>query len=316
MTMTTTSLDQQVDPQQDTVGRVRAFNRFYTRVIGVLKADLAGSPYSLVEARLLYELAQRDHEGAELRRALGLDAGYFSRVLARLKSRGLVRRTPSGTDGRRQVLGLSDAGRAAFDDLDRRQSATVRDMLAPLSAVRRAELTEAMGTIQQALGDRPTPRTIVLRDPRPGDLGWVVSRNGALYAREQGWGLAYEALVARVVADYAARPASQGERGWIAEVEGRPVGAVFCMRDDERTARLRLLLVEPSARGMGIGARLVDECVRFAGLAGYERITLWTVSVLDAARRAYQRAGFTLDDESPFDGFGAPLTAQNWSRTV
>lgn len=296
------------------IGRVRAFNRFYTRVIGVLHAKLAGSSYSLVEARLMFELAQRDHEGAELRRILDLDAGYLSRILGRLESAGLVRREQSDSDARRQVVGLTAGGRTAFDDLERRQIASVEELVAPLSPTQLDELTSAMATIESILGERPAPRTVVLRSPEPGDLGWVVSRNGALYAQEQGWGIKYEALVAKIVAEYAGRPSDSGEAGWIAEVDGRPVGAIFCMKDDERTARLRLLLVDPAARGMGIGERLVDECLRFAGRSGYDRITLWTVSTQHAARRIYERAGFTLDDESPFDGFGTPLTAQNWSR--
>jgi DNA-binding MarR family transcriptional regulator/GNAT superfamily N-acetyltransferase len=320
MTMTTNCSDSprlaaaEADP--DSVAQVRAFNRFYTRVIGVLRSELVGSPYSLVEARLLFELAQRDHEGAELRRALGLDAGYFSRVLGRLDTGGLIRREQSRTDGRRQLVGLTEAGRSAFDDLQRRQVAAIGDMLAPLSAGQRAELTTAMDTIRAMLGERPKRQGFVLRSPEPGELGWVVARNGALYEQEYGWGPKYEALVARVVADYAERQPDEREAGWIAEVAGRPVGAVFCMKDDEHTARLRLLLVEPSARGMGIGERLVEECLRFARRAGYIRITLWTVSVLDSARRIYQRAGFTLDNEEPFDSFGRPLIAQNWSRAL
>lgn len=297
------------------VARVRSFNRFYTRVIGVLQAGLAGSSYSLVEARLLFELAQRDHEGTELRRTLGLDAGYLSRILSRLDTLGLICRQ-SHSDGRRQVIGLTEAGRAAFDDLERGQIASVAELLAPLAPAQRDTLTTAMASIEATLGEGSTPRGFVLRSPEPGDLGWVVSRNGALYAREQGWGIEYEALVARIVADYAGRPADPRESGWIAEVDGRPVGAIFCMRDDEQTARLRLLLVDPSVRGMGIGERLVDECLRFAARSGYNRITLWTVSTQHAARRIYERAGFTLDDESPFDGFGKPLTGQNWSRRL
>ncbi|WP_028932753.1 bifunctional helix-turn-helix transcriptional regulator/GNAT family N-acetyltransferase [Pseudonocardia spinosispora] len=297
-----------------TVARVRAFNRFYTRVIGVLHAKLVGSSYSLVEARLMFELAGRDHEGAELRRLLDLDAGYLSRILGKLESAGLVRRTQSPSDARRQVIGLTAEGRTAFDDLERRQIASVEELVAPLSPSQCDELTSAMTAIESALGTRPAPHTVVLRSPEPGDLGWVISRNGALYAREQGWGISYEALVATIVAEYASRPSDPREAGWIAEVDGRRVGAIFCMKDDDRTARLRLLLVDPAARGMGIGERLVGECLRFAGRSGYERITLWTVSTQHAARRIYERAGFTLDDESPFDGFGMPLTAQNWSR--
>ena len=299
-----------------TVARVRAFNRFYTRVIGVLHAKLVGSPFSLAEARLLFELAQRDHEGSELRRILELDAGYLSRILSRLESAGLVQRQQSPADGRRQVLGLTGAGRAAFDDLDQRQASSVNELLASLSPAQLDSLTSAMATIESIIGEPATPRSFVLRSLEPGDLGWVVARNGALYAQEQGWGREYEALVARIIADYASRPADPGEAGWIAELAGQSVGAIFCMREDERTARLRLLLVEPSARGMSIGERLVEQCLRFATRSGYHRITLWTVSTQASARRIYQRAGFTVDDETPFDGFGKSLTAQNWSRSL
>jgi DNA-binding MarR family transcriptional regulator/RimJ/RimL family protein N-acetyltransferase len=307
------------------IEQVRAFNRFYTRVIGVLRDRLVGSPYSLVEARLLYELAHHTDgvEGARLRRVLDLDAGYLSRILARLEAGGLVQRSPDRTDGRRQIIGLTEAGRAEFSTLDRRQNEALHELLAPLSAERRGSVIAAMRIVRQALGDqtddRPDRRTVVLRGLQPGDLGWVVARNGALYAREYGWGTAYEALVARVVADYAGREHAGREAGWIAEVDGEKVGAVFCMRsdsDDEHTARLRLLLVEPGARGLGVGGSLVHECLSFAEQAGYQRITLWTVSLLDAARRVYQRAGFTLDDEAPFAGFGQPVVAQNWSRTL
>ena len=319
-------------PESRVVEQVRAFNRFYTRVIGVLQDRLVGSPYSLVEARLLHELAHHADgvEGARLRRLLDLDAGYLSRILARLESGGLVQRSPDRTDGRRQIIGLTEAGRAEFSTLDRRQNEALHELLAPLSAERRGSLVAAMRIVRQALGDqpgdqpgnrpdRPDRPTVVLRGLQPGDLGWVVARNGALYAREYGWGTPYEALVARVVADYAGREHAGREAGWIAEVDGEKVGAVFCMRsdpDDERTARLRLLLVEPGARGLGVGGCLVRECLSFAEQAGYQRITLWTVSLLDAARRVYQRAGFTLDDEASFTGFGEPVVAQNWSRAL
>jgi DNA-binding MarR family transcriptional regulator/GNAT superfamily N-acetyltransferase len=297
----------------DQVAQVRAFNRFYTRVIGVLNAGLAGSPYPLVEARVLYELAgNAPMDGAELRRALELDTGYLSRVLGKLESAGLVHREQSAADARRQIVRLTDQGTAAFEDLDERQAAAVRKLLDPLPRPARGALVEAMGTVRAMLGN--TPPTVILRPPRPGDLGWVVSRNGALYAQEYGWNADYEALVARIVADYAARPATGREAGWIAEVGGRAGGAVFCTTENEYTARLRLLHVEPFARGTGLGARLVAECLRFAASAGYRRITLWTVSLLTSARGTYQRAGFTLDDQSPFEAFGHPLTQQNWSR--
>jgi len=322
--------------EQDEVARVRAFNRFYTRSIGVLRDSLVGSPFSLVEARLLYELAHRPAEpvsgaagsgaaagveGAELRRLLDLDAGYFSRVVARLDTAGLVSRQAHPGDARRQLLRLTEAGRRAYDDLDERQAKAVRELLEPLSADRRATLTEAMGTIERTLSAPARPRAVVLRPPEPGDLGWIVARHGALYVRQYGGDPRFEAMVARIVADYAERPDPAREAVWIAEVDGRPAGSIACMTATQNdtqndTAKLRLLLVEPSARGLGVGERLVAECLRFAERVGYRRITLWTTSELAAARRIYQRAGFTLDAEAPFDGFGRGVIGQNWSRRL
>jgi DNA-binding MarR family transcriptional regulator/GNAT superfamily N-acetyltransferase len=308
---------------EDRVAQVRAFNRYYTRVIGVLRAGLLDSPYSLAEVRVLYELAQRVEdgiEGSELRRLLDLDAGYLSRILTRFDSAGLVRRDTYRGDARRQLIRLTEAGRVAFTALDKRQVEAVREMLAPLSPDQRATLTEAMATIERTLTGQAPRRGFVLRAPEPGELGWVVARHGALYAREYGWDASFEALVARIVADYADKHDPAREAAWIAEADGRPAGSVFCVTDADdptgRTARLRLLLVEPTARGMGIGERLVEECLRFAGRAGYSRMTLWTNSVLTAARRIYQRAGFALDEEQPHHGFGKDLVGQNWSRTL
>ncbi|MDT7629419.1 MAG: hypothetical protein QOI50_1349, partial [Pseudonocardiales bacterium] len=272
--------------EQDEVARVRAFNRFYTRSIGVLRDSLVGSPFSLVEARLLYELAHRPAEpvsgaagsgaagsgaagsgaaagveGAELRRLLDLDAGYFSRVVARLDTAGLVSRQAHPGDARRQLLRLTEAGRRAFDDLDERQAKAVRELLEPLSADRRATLTEAMGIIERTLSAPARPRAVVLRPPEPGDLGWIVARHGALYVRQYGGDPRFEAMVARIVADYAERPDPAREAVWIAEVDGRPAGSIACMTATQNdtqngTAKLRLLLVEPSARGLGVGERL------------------------------------------------------------
>jgi DNA-binding MarR family transcriptional regulator/GNAT superfamily N-acetyltransferase len=308
---------------EDRVAQVRAFNRYYTRVIGVLRAGLLDSPYSLAEVRVLYELAQRAEdgiEGSELRRLLDLDPGYLSRILTRFDTGGLVRRDTYRGDARRQLLRLTEAGRVAFAALDKRQAEAVREMLTPLSADQRATLTEAMASIERTLTGQPPRPGFVLRAPEPGELGWVVARHGALYAREYGWDASFEALVARIVADYADKHDPAREAVWIAEVDGRPVGSVFCVTDADdpsgRTAKLRLLLVEPTARGMGIGERLVEECLRFARRAGYSRITLWTNSVLAAARRIYQRAGFTLDEEQPYHGFGHDLVGQNWSRPL
>lgn len=301
----------------DWVVQVREFNRFYTRTIGVLQAGLAGTPYSLTEARVLFEVAQREAvEAAELRRLLDLDAGYLSRILGRFVADGLVIREQSAADARRQVVRRTAAGTAAFAALDAAQAEAVEQLLQPLAAEERDRLVTAMGTIRQTLGHTVRPRGYVLRPPEPGDLGWVVARHGALYAAEYGWDATFEALVARVVADYADHHDPKREAAWIAEVDGEGVGCVFCMAADGSTAKLRLLLVEPSARGMGIGARLVEECLRFARRAGYSRITLWTNDVLADARRIYERAGFHLDEQDPHHSFGHDLVGQNWSRDL
>lgn len=301
----------------ETVTQVRAFNRFYTRVIGLLQAGLVGSPYSLTEARVLYELAQQDEvEVADLRRDLDLDAGYLSRILTRFEADGLAVRTPSAGDARRQVVRLTEAGAAAFAVLDDEQARAIEELLAPLSDEQRARLVAAMGTVRQLLGSPERPRSVVLRPPEPGDLGWVVARHGALYAAEFGWDASFEALVARIVADYAERHDPGREAAWIAEIDGERVGCAFCVAENAATARLRLLLVEPSARGLGVGSRLVEQCLRFARRTGYSRITLWTVDVLAAARRIYEQAGFRLDDQAPQHSFGHDFVSQNWSRDL
>ncbi|MPZ96704.1 MAG: GNAT family N-acetyltransferase [Propionibacteriales bacterium] len=299
------------------VEQVRSFNRFYTRLIGVLTDGLVGTPYSLTEARVLFELAQRGCiDTAELRRLLDLDAGYLSRLLARFVTDGLVRRDQSTTDARRHVLTLTDAGRAAFATLDARQVEAVEQLLEPLSVQQRAELASGMSSIRHALGDPPKPQGYVLRQPEPGDLGWVVARHGALYAAEYGWDSSFEALVARVVADYVDGHDPKRDAAWIAEIDGAPVGSVFCAGADASTAKLRLLLVDPAARGMGIGARLVEECLRFARRVGYSRITLWTNDVLTQARRIYEQAGFHLDTQARHHSFGHDLIGQYWSREL
>jgi len=296
------------------VAEVRSFNRFYTRVIGVLADGLLRTPYSLTEARVIFELAQRDEaEVAVLRRDLGLDAGYLSRMLGRFESDGLVARATAAHDGRRQVVRLTAAGRAVFDTLDARSAADVAALLAPIDAAGQRRLVDAMAGITRVLGPARTPG-LRLREPGAGDLGWVVARHGARYAEEYGWDATFEALVARVVADFAEHRDPARERGWIADLDGDPVGCVFCVRGEEPgTAKLRLLLVEPAARGHGVGTTLVDSCVAFARQAGYRRLTLWTNDVLVAARPLYQRAGFTLDRSEPYHGFGHDLVGEYWS---
>lgn len=302
------------------VTAVREFNRFYTVVLGLLREGLLDTPYSLTEARVIFELARREEaEVAALRGGLDLDAGYLSRILARFEADGLVTRARSPRDARRQVIHLTGAGNDVYARLGALAEEQVRDLLARLGPGRRRELASAMSTIREILGDQPSGQgraTVVLRPPAPGDLGWVVHRNGALYAAEYGWDDSYEALVAGIVAGYAAR-AHEGEPGrpeaaWIAEVDGEPAGAVFCMRKTGTTAQLRLLLVEPWARGMGVGGRLVSECVSFARRAGYAEIVLWTNDVLHAAGRIYQRAGFELTGSQPHHSFGHDLVGQDW----
>jgi DNA-binding MarR family transcriptional regulator/GNAT superfamily N-acetyltransferase len=295
------------------VAAVREFNRFYTNVIGLLREGLLDTPYSLAEARVLFELAREEEaETARLRRWLDIDAGYLSRLLARFEADGLVTRTRSPLDGRRQVIGLTGAGRAVQADLDARSGAQIRALLAGLTPDGRRRLTGAMTSIQEMVGPPPPPAAFVLRPPVPGDLGWVVQRHGALYAAEYGWDASFEALVAQIVAGYAGRDDHRGEGVWIAELGGEPAGCVFCVRKTGTTAQLRLLLVEPRARGLGMGGRLVAECVSFARRAGYREIVLWTNDVLHAARRIYQRAGFQLVSSQPHHAFGHDLVEQDW----
>jgi DNA-binding MarR family transcriptional regulator/ribosomal protein S18 acetylase RimI-like enzyme len=310
--------------QTDAVAEVRAFNRFYTNVMGVLRGSHLDSPYSLTEVRVLYELAHSGPaEGAALRRSLDIDAGYLSRILARFDGEKLTVRERLASDGRRQVIRLTSAGRAGFAELDAKQTEQTAAMLAGLGERDRGRLLEAMRVIREVLpgaggadGAAGRPRAYLLRPPRPGDLGWVVHRHGAVYAAEYGFNETFEHLVARIVADYAGSRDPGREAAWIAEVDGAPAGCVFCMRKDDATAQLRLLLVEPSARGLGMGARLVDECLRFARSAGYERIMLWTQDCLTAARHVYQRAGFELVEDGKHHSFGQDLVEQIWSRSL
>ncbi len=309
------------------VQAVRAFNRFYTSVIGVLHEGLLRTPYTLTEARVVFELAQRgpgEHsEVSELRRALDLDAGYLSRLLARFEADGLVARRPAAGDARKQVVRLTDQGRQVFAMLDARSAEEIRALLQDLPDADLARLLAAMATIRELLEDpalpavaSPRPRTVVLRAPEPGEYGWVVARHGALYAAEYGWDATFEALVARIVADHLTGHDPRREAAWIAELDGRPAGCVFCVARDAATAQLRILLVEPGARGLGIGTRLVGECLRFARDAGYERITLWTNDVLTAARRIYEAAGFELVEQEAHHSFGQDLVGQYWSKTL
>ncbi|MGW7527039.1 bifunctional helix-turn-helix transcriptional regulator/GNAT family N-acetyltransferase [Streptomyces sp. NPDC054783] len=299
-----------------TVQDVRAFNRFYTGVIGALDYGRhLYAPYTLTESRVLYELAQVPHlDAVDLRTLLDLDAGYLSRILNRFEDAGLIERWPSQRDPRRRRVRLTERGREAAALLDERARETVGTMLLAVAPADRPRLAEAMRTIRDILGEDGAPSgEAVLREPRPGDLGWIVQRNAALYAAEYGWNADYEGLVARIVADFAEDHDPHLERVWIAEQAGRPVGCVMCVRDDAPgTARLRLLLVEPETRGHGIGDRLVRAVIDFARGVGYRDLVLWTNDVLGGARRIYQRHGFVLVAEKPHRSFGKDLVGQDW----
>ena len=295
------------------VAAVREFNRFYTNVLGLLREGLLDTPYSLTEGRVIFELARADNaEVAALRTWLDIDRGYLSRILARFEADGLVTRQRSASDGRRQVISLTEHGRSAFRMLDARSAGQISALLSERSQADQRRLTTAMASIREVIEGPPRPPEFVLRAPEPGDLGWVIQVHGAMYASEYGWDATFEALVARVVADYAAGHDPRRERAWIAEAGGRPAGCVFCVRKSDTTAQLRLLLVEPWARGMGIGDSLVTECVAFARGLGYSEMVLWTNDILAAARRIYQRAGFQLVDEEKHHSFGHDLVGQTW----
>ncbi len=300
------------------IAAVREFSRFYTRRLGTLDEGLLDTAYSLTEARVIFELAQaKVTDMATLRRTLELDSGYLSRLLAKFDEAGLTRRELSATDGRRQAIGLTAAGRKVFRTLDARSTGQVGAMLAPLPAAKRQALVGALKTVATLLDPQPPAApTLALRGLRPGDLGWIVQRHGEVYASEYGWEQSFEALVARIVADYLDHHVPGRENAWIAELDGERAGGVFCVRKDDDTAQLRILLVEAWARGHGIGARLVDECVAFAREAGYRRITLWTNDVLGAARRIYQAAGFVLVSEEAHHSFGKDLVGQFWERAL
>jgi DNA-binding MarR family transcriptional regulator/N-acetylglutamate synthase-like GNAT family acetyltransferase len=296
------------------VEAVRRFNRFYTQQIGVLQEKLLRSPFSLAEARVLYELAHHEKITAvELSKKLGLDAGYLSRILRGFQKRRLIDKKPSETDRRQSLLRLTEQGRQAAASLNAASHSEIEAMLSSLSAEEQKRLLAAMRTIEEVLGPRPEHKAAyLLRPHQPGDMGWVVHRHGVLYAQEYGWDERFEALVAEIVARFIQRYDPKRERCWIAEKDGENVGCVFLVKQSPTVARLRLLLVEPKARGLGIGARLVSECVRFARRAGYRKITLWTNSVLHAARHIYEKAGFRLVREEPHHSFGHDLIGETW----
>lgn len=294
---------------------VRRFNRFYTKQIGVLNEGLLESPFSLSEARVIYEIAKRENVTAtELVNELRLDAGYLSRMARDFEQRKLIDKKPSKTDARQSVLSLTARGRKEFEKLDQLSRNQIEGILNDLPPMEQNRLLAAMKTIEEILGAGPKDEkfSYLLRPPQAGDLGWVVQCNGALYAQEYGWDETYEALVAQIVADFVKNYDPKKERCWIAEKDGENAGAVFLVKDSDSVAKLRLLIVDPKARGLGIGKRLVDECTRFARQAGYKKITLWTNSILLAARGIYQKAGYKLVKAENHHSFGQDLVGETW----
>jgi DNA-binding MarR family transcriptional regulator/GNAT superfamily N-acetyltransferase len=295
------------------VEAARRFNRFYTQRIGVLDEGLLDSPFSLTEVRVMYELAHRRGIGAaELARQLGLDKGYLSRILKRFRAKSWLARSVARDDARRHLLTLTAAGHRAFAPLERRSRQQVRTMLSPLAPTQRQRVLDAMRAIERDL-DGHDAAPIMLRGHRPGDVGWVVQRHGEIYAREYDWNEEFEALVADIAAKFIRDLDPDRERCWIAERDGVRLGCIFLVAQDKTTAKLRLLLVEPEARGAGLGKRLIEECITFARGAGYRRIVLWTQSNLDAARHLYTNAGFRKTAEENHRSFGKDLVAETWT---
>src|SRR5215469_11794673 len=300
------------------IASVRAFNRFYTRKLGVLGQHLSKSPFSLSEARVLYELAHHDDLSAkEIGTDLGLDFGYLSRIMQSFEESGLISRNALASDRRQYRLSLTAKGRQAFARLDRNSHDEVASMLAPLSLEDGARLTGAMTTIEDLLEGQGSERApFLLRSHRIGDIGWVISRHGAVYAQEYGWDISFEALVAEIAAQFIKSYDPAREHCWIAEVAGQPVGSIFLVKDSDEVAKLRLLLVEKKARGLGVGRALVDQCVRFARESGYKKITLWTQSILVSARDIYLKAGFERIAAEKHHSFGVDLVGETWEMTL
>jgi DNA-binding MarR family transcriptional regulator/GNAT superfamily N-acetyltransferase len=292
---------------------IRRFNRLYTRRIGVLQRGMLGSPFSLAELRVLYELAHRERPvAADLVRELGLDAGYVSRILRGFERRRLLERRPAAHDGRRSDITLTPAGRRAVGALEERSRAEVAELISGLPAAAQTRLLAAMRTIEELLSGGPGSSTLVLRPHRPGDLGWIVHRHGVLYAEEWGYDERFEGMVAGIAADFVRNFDPRRERCWMAERDGETVGCIALVQRSRTVAQLRLLLVEPSARGLGVGRKLVEECVRFARQAGYRRMTLYTHDTLGAARHLYREAGFRVVHEEPDSTYGRSVVAETW----
>lgn len=304
----------------DRIAAMRQFNRFYTAFVGALDHRQLRSDFSLPELRILYEIAGAADRGgitaAELARRLAMDPGYLSRLLAGLARQGLIERLPAPGDARRRRLALTAPGRTVFAGLDAAAARDVALRLGHLSAAQQVTLLRAMAQIRHLLGDRESPRTLLLRDPEPGDLGWIIHRQAVLYAEEYGWDATFEALLTEIVAGFVKHFDPACERCWVAEGEAQILGAVFVVRDDATTARLRMLYVEPAARGQGLGRRLVETSIAFARAKGYRQMTLWTNDVLTAARRIYEATGFTLVRSEPHRSFGQELMGQIWQRPL
>jgi DNA-binding MarR family transcriptional regulator/GNAT superfamily N-acetyltransferase len=303
---------------EDQIAAVRAFNRFYTRKLGVLDQHLGKSPFSLSEARVLYELAHRDDLAAkEIGNELGLDAGYLSRIVQSFDEKGLITRKPLPADRRQYQLSLTAKGRQTFAKLNLGSQNEVAAMLARLSASDTTRLTQAMATIEAMLEQRQSkPAAFMLRSHRVGDMGWVISRQAAAYAAEYSWDISYEALVAEICAQFIWNYDAAREHCWIAEAGGEPIGSIFLVKATDEIAKLRLLLVEKKARGLGVGRALVEQCIQGARERGYSKMTLWTQSILVAARGIYQSAGFKLVKEEKHHSFGADLVGETWERDL
>jgi len=303
------------------IAAVRRFSRFYTRQLGLLQESLVHTRFSLTEARVLYELANRERVTAsELAADLDLDHGYLSRILRRFSEDGLLIKKRAADDGRQSVITVTAKGRKAFAPLNKGSHDQVAAMLGQLSTAEQQRVVGAMSTVERLLGTSsarsPHPPAIILRTHQPGDMGWVTSVHGAIYAQEYGWDITFEALVAKITAEFIENFNPRRERCWIAELDGERVGSVFVVRKNDEVAKLRLLIVDPRARGLKLGTRLVEECVRFAKAAGYSSMTLWTQSILTAARSIYERSGFQLVTEDPHHSFGVDLIGETWERAL
>ncbi|MEO9460385.1 MAG: GNAT family N-acetyltransferase [Lentilitoribacter sp.] len=292
---------------------VRKFNRFHTRLVGALDEGLLKSDFSLVQVRVMYELNHTANlAAADLMEILKLDRGYLSRLIASLEDKNLIAKSPDPKNGKRLVLSLTEQGKRVEDGLEQLSSNQVEDILKPLTQTQRRQLVRSMETIEKLLGSPDADPSYILRDPEPGDMGWIVHRHGVLYTQEQNWDVSFEGVVAEIVGEYLKNYNPKRERCWIAEHAGQVAGSVFVTEGDAQTAKLRLLYVEPEARGLGIGARLVSECIKFARQKDYKRLVLWTHSIQESAGKIYAAEGFQLTNETEMDVFGAKLKRQNW----